>query len=236
MNYFLQTLKRQLRISGILLRHTLSAQFSMNASIQALRVPNLLLSPIIYIDPRNIAWAASVAVKPERGNRLFQSGDWDLSKRSMLEVETRDPKYTTCRQILHEGKGPEETDEFQMIKEAILCNGSYRGCYNSDDARAHMRARIEFYRMIAESGYKSQQELVGGSPFVGEIQCAIDRHGNLIKINAGNHRFAVARQLALKSIPVYVCLVHDSHRSIIERNGGLSALRQLIKDVEKRYA
>lgn len=231
----LRNLKDRLRVFNLVLRHAIMARFALSGSLKGLRAPNLLLTPAIYIDPRRVQWAASVAVKPDRGNLLFCPGDWDLAKRPMREVEVQDPKYTTCRQLLAECRRPEETDEFHMIMDALAERGEYRGCRNEDDVILHMRERGRFYLAIASRGYKTQRQL-GRSAYTGEVQCAIDREGNLIKINAGNHRFAAARQLGVAAIPVHICLVHDAHRSKLEAAGGMSALVAFIDEVERRYA
>ena len=233
MKAWLRTWRDRLRVLAMSASHALRARLLGTQSLQALRVPNLLLPAVIYIDPSRVEWSASVAVKPDRGNALFHPGDWDLAVRPMQDVEVQDPKYTTCRQLL-EGLCPEATDEYQLIMQAVVQQGSYRGCSSAEDVQAHLQARKRFYQLMAEKGYKSQREL-GGSAYAGEIQCALDREGRLIKINAGNHRFAAARQLGIARIPVHLCLIHDAHRESLEAAGGLAALRAFISEVEKRY-
>lgn len=233
MKSLLRSLRDSLRVYCLAFGHALRARLFGSQTLQNLRVPNLLLPAVIYIDPRRVEWSASVAVKPDRGNALFHPGDWDLAMRSMHEVEANDPKYITCRQLL-EGLSPEATDEYQLIMQVVAQQGSYRGCRSAEDVKAHIRARGRFYQVMAEQGYKSQREL-GASAYAGEVQCGVDRKGRLIKINAGNHRFAAARQLGLKRIPVHLCLIHDVHRQGVEAAGGLPALRRFIAEVEARY-
>ena len=50
----------------------------------------------------------------------------------------------------------------------------------------------------------------------------IDRHGDFIRTHDGNHRFAIARCLGLKLVPVHVGLVHP----IAVRDGLIPFLRQ----------
>lgn len=203
-------------------------------SIAAIRVPNSLLAPVIHVDPNKILYAASVAIKPAKGNALFMSGDWDLAKQPMSAVETSNSKYVSCRQLLAGDVSLEDTHEYALIMAAIRESGSYRGCRNAADALNHIQVRQDFYFAMRREGYKSQAAL-GGSRYQGEVECALDRDGNLIKINAGNHRFAAARCLGLTSIPVHLAVIHADHLGHLS-DRSLAALRKLIADVEARYA
>jgi hypothetical protein len=87
-------------------------------------------------------------------------------------------------------------------------------------------------------GYKSQKAL-GYSRFLDEIQTAVSSSGELMQVNAGNHRFAAAYYLGLKQVPVHLAVMHaqlfkgQHHKNRFEF---LRAVKQKIKDVEARYA
>jgi hypothetical protein len=230
----LKRMVRRWRLYRLITANTAKQLLAGPQRIADVRVPNLLLPPVIYIDPNKIVYAASVAIKPAKGNALFLSGDWDQARQPLSEVETSNSKYVSCRELLEAHIDLEATHEYGLIMEAIHNSGSYRGCRNEVDAMAHIHARQAFYFAMRQNGYKSQAAL-GGSRYQGEVECALDRDGNLIKINAGNHRFAAARYLGLASIPVHLAVIHSKHLgSLSER--GLPAVRQLIADVEARYA
>jgi hypothetical protein len=222
------------RVFRLITANTVRQLLVGRQDIAAIRVPNLLLAPVIHIDPNKILYAASVAIKPAKGNALFLSGDWDLERQPLHEIEVSNPKYVSCRQLLDGDVSLEETREYSLIMAAIRDSGSYRGCQNTADALRHIQARQDFYMAMQCDGYKSQA-MLGGSRYQGEIECALDRDGNLIKINAGNHRFAAARYLGLTSIPVHLAVIHAEHLQRLP-GGGLSALRHLIADIEARYA
>ena len=229
----LKKIVRRLRVLRLVGANTIEQLLAGRQDISAIRVPNLLLAPVIYIDPNKIRYATSVAIKPAKGNALFLSGDWDLQRQSLQEIETNNPKYVSCRQLLDGDVGLEDTLEYALIMAAIREQGSYRGCRNAADALHHIKARQDFYRAMQRDGYKSQAVL-GGSRYQGEIECALDREGNLLKINAGNHRFAAARYLGLRAVPVHLAVIHSDHLQRVPNN--LSALRDLIAGVEARYA
>jgi len=234
MKALLRKLVHRWRVFRLITANTIEQLFAGHRNIASIRVPNLLLVPVIYVDPTKILYAASVAIKPVKGNALFMSGDWDLARQSLHEVESSNPKYVSCRQLLEGDVSLENTHEYGLIMAAIREQGSYRGCQSAADALNHIQARRDFYVAMRRDGYKSQA-MLGGSRYQGEIECALDRDGNLIKINAGNHRFAAARYLGLTAIPVHLSLIHAEHLRRLPESG-LSALRQLIADVEVRYA
>jgi len=64
----------------------------------------------------------------------------------------------------------------------------------------------------------------------------IDRNNNLVKINGGNHRFAISRILKLKKIPIEVKLV--SSQSLNERYKEKISIKEInyyIKKIEQKY-
>lgn len=205
---------------------TLPHMLAQRGMLARVRFPNLLLPAVIHVDPQRLEYVCSAPVKPSRGCALFLGGDWDLRATLIADAERENPKFVSCRELLIDALPPEQTSEYRHIVEAIGEHGSYRGCGTATEALAHMRARSEFYRRIKAGGYRSQPEL-GLSPYVGEIECAVDREGRLIKINAGNHRLAVARLLGLKSIPVHVATLHDSLRAQFESGNALERIRRV---------
>lgn len=233
MKALLKKMVQRWRVFRLITVNTVEQLLAGRQGIAAIRVPNLLLAPVIHIDPNKILYSASVAIKPAKGNALFLSGDWDLERQPLHEVEANNPKYVSCRQLLDGDVSLEDTHEYGLIMAAIREHGSYRGCCNAADALSHIQARKSFYMAMQREGYKSQAVL-GGSRYQGEIECALDRDGNLIKINAGNHRFAAARHLGLKAVPVHLAVIHSDHLSHVTNS--LSALRHLIVEVEARYA
>ena len=62
----------------------------------------------------------------------------------------------------------------------------------------------------------------------------IDKNLNLVKINAGNHRFAIARILKLKKIPIDIKLIHSKNLTEIS-NISFKEINLFIKSIERKY-
>lgn len=218
---------------------TLAAAGFRPEGLARVRVPNVGIRNVIRVDPNRIDFYCSVPVKPRRGSRFFIGGDWDVPKLPMAEVETDNPKFVTCRQLLVEHLAPEETAEFKMLVGVLDSRGGYRGCGSREEIRNYVENLARMYAGIRDRGYLPRAHF-GGTRYSGEIECALDRDGNLIKINAGNHRFAAARILGLKSVPVQLCFVHEAHFPAVARAAGegtfLARLNAFIGTVERRYS
>jgi hypothetical protein len=69
------------------------------------------------------------------------------------------------------------------------------------------------------------------------IEFIIDRNHNLVKINSGNHRFAMSRVLKLKKIPVEIKVMH---LNCFGKNSNMkikiSKINKIIKNIENKYA
>ena len=64
----------------------------------------------------------------------------------------------------------------------------------------------------------------------------IDRNSNLVKINSGDHRFAISRILKLKKIPIEIKLIHaDCIQKSLDNKRLLNSVNELIQNVENKY-
>ena len=65
----------------------------------------------------------------------------------------------------------------------------------------------------------------------------IDRNHNLVKINSGNHRFAISRILKLKKIPVEVKVIHENCFSKnLNKKIKSKDINKIIHKVASKYA
>jgi hypothetical protein len=72
----------------------------------------------------------------------------------------------------------------------------------------------------------------------GEINCAVDRNGTLLKTDKGNHRFAIARLLGLKEVPIQISVIHSRQLEVIRALGETSALHAVngyMQRIGERY-
>ena len=65
----------------------------------------------------------------------------------------------------------------------------------------------------------------------------IDRDCNLVKINSGDHRFAISRLLKLNKIPIEVKLIHvDCLSDNILGNFTIKKINNFLKKISNKYA
>ena len=64
----------------------------------------------------------------------------------------------------------------------------------------------------------------------------IDRNLNLVKINAGNHRFSISRVLKLKKIPAEIKVIHSNcFNKNSYKKANLKNLNTILKYIENKY-
>ena len=83
-------------------------------------------------------------------------------------------------------------------------------CADAGDLRQRFNGLDALYRQIKTGGYKKQTELRRlkyDIKIIDEISVNIDRNGNLL-FNNGAHRLAIAKILALESVPVRITVCH----------------------------
>lgn len=192
--------------------------------------PNLLLTPRIVINPRSITYFKLLPIKARKGTPYFLAGDWDLSC-STIEEKFRDSaKFRTARELIIDHMPLEKTAEFARVEAKIVAEGQVRG---HADALSYMRTVADLYRALSVQGYRLEPPL-RLNPWAGSVECALGRDLKLMRINAGNHRFAGAHALGIPRIPVHVCVMHDSYFEVFERSG-FKGLSRLLRVVEERY-
>ena len=60
----------------------------------------------------------------------------------------------------------------------------------------------------------------------------IDKNNNLVKINGGNHRFAISRILQLKKVPIEIKLISSNQRLKINNYQIFMHLKTLKRKVQ----
>ena len=106
----------------------------------------------------------------------------------------------------------EETGEIERMEQAIREKGPIKGCRTRADILARCARLDEIFATIQREARVRPQAEVEPSAFreVGGIGLHIGPGGIPVRAANGRHRFAMARILALRSIPVRVALVHHS--------------------------
>ena len=138
--------------------------------------------------------------------------------------------YKSMYEIYVHGKPYTECEEYHLKKELIvsgLDNG--RGFRNMKDLNDYYLFLDKIYTDMKANGYKTQQEL--GNYTEDEIGVFISTSGDVIKAEdnmGGSHRFAMARILGIKYIPVIIEGIHNSVFSEYSKNY-ISNPRSIVK-------
>jgi hypothetical protein len=206
--------------------------------LTSLRMPNSGIVPYLLVDPNRIEYKCNIRGIDAQTNRLFRNGDWDIERKAFSDVEANDPRYVTCRELVKDRLPIEETMEFGYLLDRINRQGRAHGSSSREDLLRYMNKLLAFYEMIVRDGRLLSQGELGKPAHGGEINCAVDRDGVLLKTDRGNHRFAIARLLGLKTVPIQISVIHSRQLEMIRAQGGtsgLSAVNDYMQKVGERY-
>lgn len=141
-----------------------------------------------------------------RHSGLVKGGDWDLSAK--LYTPGRIERAIHAR--LKDGADWEETELWAHGLSRIREVGFFDECRSEADMRARYDRLDRIAREVAQTG-RLRSEAEAGSYFRrehGGIFCHIGRAGQPIRAGGGQHRFALARVLGIKDIPVQLGVTH----------------------------
>jgi hypothetical protein len=159
---------------------------------------------IRYITPSKIKYRTD-----QKGSPFFiESGNWDKNR---IEI----PIHITIKELFIKNLNYKETQQYKNMKNA-MSKGKYNKsywCRTIKEIDKYFNTLISTYNSIKNNGYKTQEELkkinkVGEYNRLDEIRVSIDRNGEYLMENAGNHRLAIANLLKLKKIPVVIVRIH----------------------------
>jgi hypothetical protein len=142
--------------------------------------------------------------------RRFQSatilgGDWDLS------VVPFDPgiKDRACEDRFVNGMTWEQTGIFDHMMTDIAKHGVSDGCTTLDEVRARYNRLDHLFEDAAKNGrFRTRAELGKGRSERGGVMMHINRDGLPLATGQGTHRFAIARILGLRSMPILPGAIH----------------------------
>ena len=213
------------------LRRHLSLARSRCARVVAARKPKdlshvhrwldiLAVQHVVRIDPARIAWRTSGgdigrdAGKVWGNRRYLLSGNWDQCWRWPFDSEHQEG----CRAVhdILAGRHYNRTDEYHNRINDRIAEGISPEQARTDMDHYYQRL-LAVLDNIKSRGYRSQAELAGDPR--DEIKVYVDREGELLIGDGGNHRLALAQLLALPSVPV---LVNGVHRDFVAAHAGNS--------------
>ncbi|MCG5531620.1 hypothetical protein LRD18_12300 [Halorhodospira halochloris] len=145
------------------------------------------------------------------GGYQMVAGPWDklvypLNSDSTWREACRHTR--TVYQIFEQDLPIEQTDEYRKLYRKMVRGKSVRkGIKREQEIRDYFQRMFDAFESMKASGFLGQQELGGKSK--DDIRVAIDRHGQLVRLGNGRHRFAMAQILAVPSIVVHVSHMHS---------------------------
>jgi len=204
-----------------------------------LTLPNAGLSPCIWVDPAKLLFKCKLENKVVYSGLLFQNGDWDVVRKPMQQQELADARYVTCREMLMDDMPVEQTTEFKKMMSQLDAGNKPRGFVNAAQVLDYLNVQLRMYKTIQAHGRLQTQAELGKAAWGGEINCVVGRDGELLKTTDGNHRFAAARVLGLKSIPVQVSRIHADLLPYVQSLSARSAtvaVNNYLQELQVRYS
>ena len=157
------------------------------------------------------------------------AGDWDLKTVPLAEVLP----YRLTRDKLAGDLSWQACGEYARMQQIIAILGVSDGCRTPAELDARYAALDRLIEDVRKTRrLKSQREL---NPVAFRerhgINVAIGRHGDIIKLEGGTHRLAIAHHFGLHVIPVCVRIVHPDAL----RNGSFKRLSDASGQLATRH-
>lgn len=214
--FFLRSLKNYLKILT-------------NKNINNFFLPNLLIENIIFINPSKIKYKGNPNMKFKKKSTPFIF-DFETDKNNvdMLKLEKEHHSYISCNQLFIQNFQFKKCKEYFFFKEQINKFGEYKGCKTEKDIELYFEKLLNLYRNIKKNGIKTNID--------NNLDFMIDKNNNLVKINGGNHRFAISRILQLKKVPIEIKLISlkSFNKKSYEKIGN-KEINNFIKKIEEKY-
>ncbi|CAN5385011.1 hypothetical protein BH23BAC3_BH23BAC3_24640 [soil metagenome] len=135
-------------------------------------------------------------------------GNWDLQKK----LYDKNKYLVILKERFVEKKEWENTLYYQVFHTTKDKGRKYRNRKSWEEfKRTYLNSCDKLFHDIKENGYKSNYEITGNPQK--EVIVCISRSGEIMRppMGGGNHRFAIAKILGLKEIPVVVSVWHKMY-------------------------
>lgn len=192
-------------------------------------LPNISIKNIIFINPSKISYKGNPNMKFKKKSTPFIF-DFETDKNNidLLKFEKEHHSYISCNQIFIQNFKFQKSKEYFFIKEQIQRFGEHKGCKTESDIELYFEKLFNLYENIKENGIRTNID--------NNLDFMIDKNNNLVKINGGNHRFAISRILQLKKIPIEIKLISKKslNKSLNEKID-TKEINNFIKKIENKY-
>ena len=211
--------------------------FNKKYFLNNLKIPNYKINNVIYINPNKINLINSVPIKFNKSTNFIINSDWKNKQKKVSDHILDHHSYVTCNEIFLKKMNYTTTKEYYFFNEKINRGINFKGCKNLQDVDLYFINLKKLYESISKNGYKNSNSLnkIGISK---EIEFMVDSKDNLVKINSGNHRFAISKILKLDLIPISVNLIHIDSINRYQFNKKISFydnINEYLINLEKKY-
>ncbi len=199
----------------------------VNNKFDNLYLPNFFIKNIIFINPNHINLINSIPMKFYKSTKFIDNFDWDKQNENISDHEKKDYKFIICKDFNNQ-INLNKSNSFIQQKENL---DKYKLIYDNKKTETlseYLRNILELFNSIKKKTLKKR--------FNNNIQFMIDRNFDLVKINSGDHRFAISRILRLKKIPIEIKLIHaECIKNDFNKEKPLKSINELIQKIEKKY-
>lgn len=172
---------------------------------------------LVWVDPNKIKYKSRFPFVSSCGEYTHigvAGGCWDRFK---LEFKS-DYVYRSINKRFDRDARWEETPAYKVAMKAVQKDEArWQNSSTVKEVKYMCESVDRLYNVIKNEGYKKQSELrkenrsymqLHGLTVPQEITIAVGRNGELIRVNEGRHRLAVAKVLDLDRIPALVQMEH----------------------------
>ncbi|GEL07227.1 ParB/RepB/Spo0J family partition protein [Salisediminibacterium halotolerans] len=164
---------------------------------------------VLWVEPNTIKYILNNEKNKKWSFGNIMNGDWDLDKKLRYELKYK----SLVQRFIYDYEWP-DTDIFKNYEKRLKDEEEVLGCKSIDQLEERYEEKIDkLYFEIKKNGFLNPNE----DNKVDPIYIYIDRYGELIYSDNGNHRLAIAKILKIDKIPVLVHSRHKEWQEIRER-------------------
>lgn len=199
----------------------------LNNNIDNFYLPNLTIKNVIMINPNKVKYFNGIPMKFYNSTKFIINFNWDNKNKIIAEHEKDHQVYGSCKEIFINRLPFEKSKMYFYLKKNLSNPKKSKGCKKHNDIINFLNNKLKLYESIKKNGLKKNIN--------NNVEFMIDSSHNLVKINSGNHRFAISRILNLKKIPIEIKVIHSN---CFDKNSKIKIkkINQFIKNIEKKYA